>query len=394
MSGNIFGKVGHGLLGWYKQFSRWALRDANPATDQQPSYERCLNCGAELRGMYCHRCGQYATPPTRRMNEFIKEYFRTAFAFDTQVFPTLFNMIFHPGRAAREFSAGRQASYVHPLKLNFFLLLIMITLFLIAGTETRIKGTMGEIVHNDSFNAGFVLSAIAEDEAYYAKLMSGPREEVRLIVHLHYVQDRHYDTDYIEVLDVIGVDEQTYNDTLWVRVPSQLIADGYLVPDGENYVIKHKRQEEEELQDMIRAMSDMWATFTSFVFKNFPLFVLLTTPFLAFALRLVVRRRKDANYPTGHYFTFSLYYLAFVEILFLIPYLLAQFVELPNITLWFLLAVSWYLAVAIREAFSVKSWFRSVCSALIVNAIYIACCLAVIFVIVVVLLVYYALQYV
>ena len=25
-----------------------------------PSYTHCKNCGAELKGMYCHRCGQYA----------------------------------------------------------------------------------------------------------------------------------------------------------------------------------------------------------------------------------------------------------------------------------------------------------------------------------------------
>ena len=25
-----------------------------------PQYERCMNCGTPLKGMYCHQCGQYA----------------------------------------------------------------------------------------------------------------------------------------------------------------------------------------------------------------------------------------------------------------------------------------------------------------------------------------------
>ncbi len=228
------------------------------------------------------------------------------------------------------------------------------------------------------------MTDIAKDSAYFEQLMDGPRQEIRLILPENYLERDRYNATYIELLDVLGRDENSGNDTLFVSVPSQLIADGLLFKQGENYKFKVDSRDEQGVKEMSMILSKMWTTFTSFVFKNFLLFVLFTTPFLVFALHLVLRRRKG-QYPRGHSFAFSLYYLAFWEILFLFLYIIGFFVDYPDITM----VVSLYLAAAIREAYAVKSWFRSMMAALVVNTIYIVCCLAVMFLIVLILLCYY-----
>ena len=38
-----------------------------------PKYTYCKNCGTELKGMYCHRCGQYALDVEQPFWKYIKQ---------------------------------------------------------------------------------------------------------------------------------------------------------------------------------------------------------------------------------------------------------------------------------------------------------------------------------
>ena len=96
-------------------------------TDEQPAeQEVCKNCGTPLAGPYCHNCGQKATDLKQSFWGFIAEYFANSFQFDTRILPTLKEMFIHPGKLTQEFCKGRINSYVHPLKMNMFLLVIVI----------------------------------------------------------------------------------------------------------------------------------------------------------------------------------------------------------------------------------------------------------------------------
>ena len=56
------------------------------------------------------------------------EYLANAFQLDTRLLPTLKEMAIHPGRLTQEFFKGRINSYVHPLKMNMFMLVIVIAI--------------------------------------------------------------------------------------------------------------------------------------------------------------------------------------------------------------------------------------------------------------------------
>ncbi len=50
--------------------------------DKALPYKQCLNCGTELNGMFCHKCGQQALDKTPTVKEFIVEYMNHAFIWD------------------------------------------------------------------------------------------------------------------------------------------------------------------------------------------------------------------------------------------------------------------------------------------------------------------------
>ena len=102
-------------------------------------YKYCLNCGTELNGMFCHKCGQQATSKTPSIGEFIKEYINNAFIWDSKCLKTIWTLLRRPGYLTTEFLKGKFSSYEHPLKLNMFLLFLFVTLFLLFSDTEKIS---------------------------------------------------------------------------------------------------------------------------------------------------------------------------------------------------------------------------------------------------------------
>ena len=139
------------FTGWWKQIYDITKQDGNPATDEQPPYTHCLNCGAELSGMYCHKCGQQASMPIPKMWGFVKEYIKSVTCIDRQALPTLLNLIFHPGRLVKDYCAGRYRSYSPPIQINFFILFVLIILFSTIGNDISIVDSFKELTSKELF---------------------------------------------------------------------------------------------------------------------------------------------------------------------------------------------------------------------------------------------------
>ena len=113
-------------------------RRHNSQAPSNATGEICMNCGAELHGPYCSNCGQKVTDLKQSFWSFLMEYLANAFQLDTRLLPTIREMVIHPGRLTQEFFKGRINSYVHPLKMNMFMLLIviaMVALFMSPSTN-------------------------------------------------------------------------------------------------------------------------------------------------------------------------------------------------------------------------------------------------------------------
>ncbi|HEX3024323.1 MAG TPA: DUF3667 domain-containing protein [Chitinophagaceae bacterium] len=80
----------------------------------------CLNCGAELNGRYCHKCGQENIEPKESFLHLVNHFVEDITHFDGKFFTTLKDLLFKPGFLSKEYLKGRRASYLHPIRMYVF----------------------------------------------------------------------------------------------------------------------------------------------------------------------------------------------------------------------------------------------------------------------------------
>lgn len=342
----------------------------NECNHEIAPYKHCLNCGSELQGMYCHKCGQYASNPTPKVWEFVLEYLNNAFVWDSKFFSTLWNLIRRPGFLTNEFNAGRFVAYEHPLKLNMFFLFIFVTLFFLFSNTEKADDSINDLTKNELVLPHLVLQALSEDSVYAQKMQIAERDTITLLAPLQIVKDfPHHVTSVRVVSDSKGI----RIDTLVAAIPDVLIEDSILVGDKINgYQFSEKNHllvQEAGLNDL----NIVWRKILDLLGKYFPLIVLMTAPFLAFAVKILYWKRKK---PLIHSFIFSLHYIAFLEFLLLLIYLMYLTVQPSYHFLEGLMAVSscLYLTLSLKKVYVDKSWLVSIGKSLLISLIYIWIC--------------------
>ncbi|HEX3896374.1 MAG TPA: DUF3667 domain-containing protein, partial [Rudaea sp.] len=81
----------------------------------------CANCGAELLGEYCYRCGQPVKGMIRPLSSMMHDIADTIFNIDSRIFRTLWPLLARPGYLSNEYFNGRRVRFVTPFRLYFFL---------------------------------------------------------------------------------------------------------------------------------------------------------------------------------------------------------------------------------------------------------------------------------
>lgn len=355
--------------------------DGSLMGDKQPPYANCLNCGTELKGMYCHKCGQEATLPVPKMSAFIKEYLKNLLCLERKAIPTLINLVFKPGRLMKEYCAGHYASYLNPLKLNLFFLFILITLFAIFGSDSKIKDSVVDATNEDVFISDMALSTICDDEEYLSNVLASRRDTINLVASLATLEKY---GNIIEVVEVVGRGEDITPDSLVAVVPSLLKDDKILVKEDGHYQfsLEDNRLDVAVMTDKVL---DMWEIFVSTIFNHFPLLMLLTSPFLAFIIRMVVMKKL----PRSYFYIFALFYMAFVEMTLAVLYVFGKIFnfEYNNVKIVLYLILFAYLSIALKQTYELRSWIRTMFSALVINVTYLLCCFIFISVICLVILI-------
>lgn len=368
-------KISNKLSTLWRWLNYITLRDGNPMTDEMPPYSHCLNCGTELTGMYCHKCGQQASPPMPKAFQFVKDYIKNILCIERQSLPTLTNLVFHPGHLVKEYCAGRYTSYSHPMTLNFFVLFVLLTLFSITETDTKIQDAGGNFFSNELYVSELVLSSIKDDSLYFSKIEVSPRDTVKLIIPYN-VADEY--KQIIDVVDIIGLTDVDQPDTLLAAVPTVMIEDNILVDvDGEY----HFSIETEEFEGavILNTMVEAWSTMVSTILGHFPLMIFITVPFLSLWIRLALIRRKQ-KFPRTYHFMFSLFYTAYVELMIVAFYVAGMVFDFEPGMLQMLLSIILflYLTMALRQAYGIRRWIAAAVAALFINITYSLTCLLII----------------
>lgn len=97
----------------------------------------CTNCGTELTGIYCHKCGQKKIEiKDRSVKAFVIHFFEEFFTFDSKFFRSMKYLIFRPGYLTHEYISGRFVRYVTPLKMYLFTSIIVFFILLKIEPDT------------------------------------------------------------------------------------------------------------------------------------------------------------------------------------------------------------------------------------------------------------------
>lgn len=84
----------------------------------------CQNCGAELLGDHCYRCGQPIRGLVRHFSSIVGDFLDTVLNIDGRFFATVPPLFLRPGFLSTEYFAGRRVRYVSPVRLFFFLCVV------------------------------------------------------------------------------------------------------------------------------------------------------------------------------------------------------------------------------------------------------------------------------
>lgn len=327
-------------------------------------YKHCLNCGAELKGMYCHICGQEATSKTPTIGAYIAEYLNNAFIWDSQFFKTIWTLISRPGHLTNEYLSGKFVSQEHPLKLNMFLLFVFISLFVFFSGNEKMNESMLNVTTSEAVRSGYQFEMLMKDSSYVEKMEASPRDTVKLIAPF-YLSEKYpnlvNNPDSVRQIGDMGLDK-------WVAViPHVLIEDSIVVCDNTGYYCFNSQKDtgKKDLHFLNSTLTNMVDLFTQY----FPMLVLFTSPILSMSLALVRRRSRI---PRFNHFIFALHYTALLEFLMICIYLLHLTIA-PSVNVLnniMLIGSCTYLTVAYRRVYKSSNWFKAIFSALMTSLLY------------------------
>ena len=343
-------------------------QDSNPQNiEPHLPYKYCLNCDSELKGMYCHNCGQMATSKTPTVMEFILEYLNNAFIWDTKFFQTLWNLIRRPGYLTREYLSGKFVSQEHPLKLNMFLLFVFITLFVFFAGSEKVSDSVQDLTTDERVLPSIQMRLLQDSHEYAEKIKESQRDTILLFAPLVLAES------YPEIITPLEIIEDTNGEALdtWTAIlPRVFITDGIIVQENSGHYRFNKESKIAKI-----AKNDLEVSFSvgnemvNMITQYFPMLVLFTAPILSIAVSLVQRKNKVSRI---NHFIFSLHYTAFLEFLMICIYVLhltlAPPMEMSNRIM--IIGSCLYLTIAFHRVYEHNTWVKSIFKALLISLIY------------------------
>ena len=327
-------------------------------------YTHCLNCGAELKGKFCHICGQEAVSKTLTIRGFFSEYIGNAYNWDSKFSHTLLNLICRPGRLTNEFLSGKFISQVHPLKLNMFLLFVFVTLFLFFSGTENMTNSVQTVTNDERVLPGYQINYMVEDQAQAKRLQESPRDTVHLLAPLFLAQN------YPEYFHCLETKEDTKGEGLdkWVAVIPEVLIKDNIIMKGDNGYYRFNPEANVGTEEL-EMLYSVWNEMVGITSQYFPIILLLTTPFLSISLRLVQRKSK---FPQVGHFIFSLHYTAFLELLMIFIYILYLMIAPSMKVLEYIMIIGscTYLALAFRKVYAVNNWGKTIVKSLLTSTFY------------------------
>ena len=109
-----------------------------------------MNCRhpLDISDKFCPNCGQKNTSKRLSLKDFIDEFLANFYAYDSKVKNSIISLFTKPGKAAREFIAGRRQTYANPFR---FYLSVSLIYFIFSGLVAKFDNETIVDLEQDSF---------------------------------------------------------------------------------------------------------------------------------------------------------------------------------------------------------------------------------------------------
>lgn len=140
----------------------------------------CLNCGTQLVGPHCHRCGQVGHVH-RTIGAIWHEILHGVVHFEGKLWNTLPLLTFRPGELTRRYIFGERAHFVSPMAMFLFSVFTMFAVLQIMGVSPPAEvGTTAQFESGLQFARQNTEESLADARESRAKAEPGSEQAKRL----------------------------------------------------------------------------------------------------------------------------------------------------------------------------------------------------------------------
>lgn len=107
--------------------------------EEETSERLCDNCGVQLKGPYCHACGQKHLQHKHSFFQLLFHFVSDFVHFDAQLFTTLKPLFTKPGLVAKDYVEGKRKRHLDPIRMYIFVSIVFFALFFSVSKIDRWK---------------------------------------------------------------------------------------------------------------------------------------------------------------------------------------------------------------------------------------------------------------
>jgi len=166
-----------------------------PGGDGLTHEKRCLNCGCDLLGDYCHCCGQKAHVH-RTLRAFGHDLLHGALHFEGKIWKTLPLLAWKPGELTRRYIDGERAKFVSPIALFLFSVFLM---FAVMGLTGALDTSPASVQAGLASEVADAREKVAEREADRREAVAEGRPTARIDSRLRKAREELADLQKVKV---------------------------------------------------------------------------------------------------------------------------------------------------------------------------------------------------